>query len=60
VFLEKSASIFMQGPLRWGSELEPSLLLLIRAIGYTKMLLYAIFLSKNKKLFKIKKFTGAP
>jgi len=48
----------MQGPLRWDSELDPSLLLLIRAIGYTKMLLYAIFLSE-KKLFKIKKFIGA-
>jgi len=30
-------------PLRWGSKLEPSLLPLIRVIGYTKILLYAIF-----------------
>jgi len=43
VLLEKCASIFMQGPLRWGSELEPSLLSLICVIGYTKMLFYAIF-----------------
>jgi len=38
VFLEKSDSLFMRG-----SELESSLLPLIRVIGYTKMLLYAIF-----------------
>jgi len=37
----------MQGPLRWGSELETSLLSLIRVIGYAKMLFYAIFLSEK-------------
>jgi len=40
---ERYASIFMQGPLRLGAELEPSLLSLIRVIGYTKLLFYAIF-----------------
>jgi len=43
VFPEKSALLFMRGPLRWGSELELSLLPLICVIGYIKMLLYAIF-----------------
>jgi len=55
VLLEKCSSIFMQGSLKWGAELEPSLFPLIRVIGYTKMLFYAIFwVKKNKLLLKSK------
>jgi len=37
----------MGSPLRSVSKLEPSLLPLIRVIGYTKMLLYAILYEKT-------------
>jgi len=57
----KKAFHFLCGSpfLKWSSELDPSLLSLIRVVGYTKMLLYAIFEWKKKTFFKIKKFTSA-
>jgi len=41
----------MRGTLRWGSELEPSLLTLIRVIGYTKMMFFFVFLYERTFFF---------